>query len=104
MENGREGRPSAPEGGGFARRRRTREQMKRLTVVCAAAAVLAVLLCGFVIKKVLMPMNWYNHGADRMLQKDYAGAAECFERAGGYADSEEQLRLCRLYLGQDEEP
>ena len=87
--------------GPMERMRRTKKQLKVIAVSASVITVLAVMVCGVVIRKVLVPMNYYNHGVDLMYQGDYAGAITYFMRADGYKDSDEQIQTCELYL---EEP
>lgn len=72
-----------------------RKQLKKMAVIAAIAIALALAFAAVVIRCYLVPANYYNHGQDAMLQEEYSEAAEWFEKANGYRDSEEQLQICK---------
>ena len=66
--------------------------LQKLRIVFAVLAVVVIIGAVLMMKRVLTPMNYYNHGVDLMYEGSYFEAMEYFYKAEGYKDSEEQIR------------
>ena len=85
---------SAPQ----ERMREAKCLLQKLRIVFAVLAVVVIIGAVLMMKRVLTPMNYYNHGVDLMYEGSYSEAMEYFYKAEGYKDSEEQIRVCEQQI------
>lgn len=81
----------------------TRKQVRKLAVVAFLAILVVITCAAVVIRKYLVPANYYNYGIDLMYKEQYSEAIAEFAKANGYKDSEDRIRICEAYLGAESE-